>query len=226
MIADSWLTLLARGSWRAAWPALVVLACQGVAPAQVRDHGAVATALPPRPATQANSGWRQRTRPTRLQREPAVRAGALLDSARVSELFARRVAAVADRVRARSDVPVRLPLVFYAGLDDDSLYVVLTEVGRGHYEGVFASRPECEGGNSCRDGSFEGRRLTHSTRPPRGPSVVLAGGQRGTFTPARCATFCSDAFVTWDEGAYRFRLGMKAGRLEDLQRVASAVVSR
>lgn len=222
------LTPSARDVRRAAWLTVVALSSQGVQPLHVHPEKASAARAPraSRPATHGYMVGRNRIPLTELQLGRAPRTAPQLDSARRSEIFARRVAAAADSVRTRSDVPVRLPLAFYAGPDDDSVYVVFTAAGRDRYAGVFASRPECEGGNACRDGSFGGRRLTRTTRLPRGPRVVVAGGRRGTFTAATCATFCSDAFVTWDEGAYRFRLGMKAGRLEDLRRVAAAVESR
>lgn len=154
----------------------------------------------------------------------AARADTLpaISPPRPSAEFVRRLVATLDTVRAVSRVPVRAPLLFYGG-DDSVLYVIPTDVQLDRYELTIADSPRCEGGNSCREGIVQGWRRTRLTRLPSGPAVAFATGATGVFTPAVCATFCSDAFVTWDEGRYRYRVGAKAGRLADLRRIAASV---
>ena len=191
------------------FPAALLVAALAHAPRGAVPAGA-------RAASRVSSG-------TTLVRDTTPANATDRTSAGRSALFAARVTRAADSVRAISRVPVRAPLVMFGGAEDDSTYAVPTEVERDRYEIIFGADEHCEGGNSCGIGAAEGWRRLPGTRLPRGPAVVLPGGRRGVFTDALCTIFCSNAYVTWDEGPYRYRIGFKAGHLADLRAVVATV---
>ena len=44
------------------------------------------------------------------------------------------------------------------------------------------------------------------------------------FTDATCGANCSDSEVTWDEGPYRYAVGLKVGKFPEVMRMAESVV--
>ena len=187
---------------------------------------AVALTLPHRGPAPAGVRATPRSLPGAAQARDTTPASPRGAPAGRSAQFAARVAQAADSVRAGSHVPVRVPLIMYGGADDSTEYAVPTEVEPDRYEIVFGGDPHCEGGNACRSGSVQGWRRPRGARLPRGPKVALPGGRQGVFTEARCQSVCPDSYVTWDEGPYRYRVGVKAGRIADLRQVAATVTAR
>lgn len=160
-------------------------------------------------------------------RQPA-RAGALgQPGARYSPALAAAFARVTDTLRATTRVPLRFPRVAVGDMTDDSVRITVLAATPEQYDLVIGdnSVEYCTGGVYCRLGEITGERVGPNTPIPTGRRVVLPGGRYGVFTPATCGANCSDSQVTWDEGPYRYVVGLKVGTLPEVLRMAESVVS-
>lgn len=147
--------------------------------------------------------------------------------ARYSRAFAAAFARVTDTLRATTGVPLRFPRVAVGDATDDSVRITVLAATPQHYDLVIGDNnvDYCTGGVYCRLGEITGERVRYNTPLPSGRRVVLSGGRRGVFTPATCGANCSDSQITWDEGPYRYVVGLKVGTLPEVLRMAESVVS-
>lgn len=170
-----------------------------------------------------------RVRPDTL-RPPRARSGpgpnGEVGSAAGTPNLASAFARVLDTVRAGTRVPVRVPRVAWGDAGDDSIRVSVTALEPDRYELVLgaAAVEFCGGGTYCRAGTVTGALRPAGAPKPHGPRVPLPGGRVGVFTDATCGANCSDSKVTWDEGPYRYSVGLKAGRMDRVRRMAESVV--
>lgn len=134
-------------------------------------------------------------------------------------------ARVLDTVRATTRVPLRLPRVGWGDGYDDSTRITVSESVPNRYELILGNTldEDCDGGTWCRIGTVTGERLRRPNPLPAGQPLTGPDGYRAVFTSATCGANCSDATVTWDEGAYRYTVGLKAGRLARVERMAASV---
>lgn len=187
------------------------------------------TSAPTVPAIQASTQWSAST---------GVGSALPTDTGRGVDVGARNVAAlggsrglwrayarVVDTVRAITRVPLRLPLTGWGDGYDDSTRVTVSDVTPDRYELILGNSPaeDCDGGTWCRIGTVTGERRHGPTPLPHGRAVTVRGRYRGVFTDATCGANCSDSKVTWDDGPYRYSVGLKAGRLDRVQRMAESV---
>ena len=111
------------------------------------------------------------------------------------------------------------------------------------YDLVLGYTPDCTGGNACRLGSVKGipkpvqsiEESYSSTKNPAlkrpgsqemmGP-VSLSKGIQGWFIPSTCGANCSDALVVWDDGGYRYSVGIKVGDKASLVRMANSAIDQ
>lgn len=130
-----------------------------------------------------------------------------------------------DHLHAATAVPPRLPRHLDAGVADDSVFVVVgRRVDSARYYVVYASDPYCvTGGSVCRYGSASGERVTPATPPVTGRRVLIRPGLVGRYVPGTCAAGCSDSYVYWTEGPYRYSVGVKRGSLPEVLRMARSV---
>ena len=111
------------------------------------------------------------------------------------------------------------------------------------YDLVLGYTPDCTGGNACRLGSVKGipkpvqsiEESYSSTKNPAlkrpgsqetmGP-VSLSQGIQGWFIPSVCGANCIDALVVWDNGGYRYSVGIKVGDKASLVQMANSAIDR
>jgi hypothetical protein len=111
------------------------------------------------------------------------------------------------------------------------------------YDLVLGYTPDCTGGNACRLGSVRGipkpvqsiEEFYSSTKSPAlkrpgsqeisGP-VSLSKGIQGWFIPSTCGANCSDALVVWDDGSYRYSVGIKVGDKASLVQMANSAIDQ
>jgi hypothetical protein len=124
-----------------------------------------------------------------------------------------------------------------------SVYVHLDEATANRYEITIGHSPTCTGGNVCRLGTIAATRITKGTpsiaeqyafmkdpkflgRRSKEPisSVKLNQNLTGTFIPWVCGANCNDAKVVWDEGQYRYSVGIKVGDRDSLIQMANSSI--
>jgi len=105
---------------------------------------------------------------------------------------------------------------------EDKLYAIVKSVNEGGYVIVLGGTPNCEGQHVCSFGTMIGtsRPLDQIdeydvTRRPR-TLVKLRRGLTGFFYESVCGAYCSDSFITWNEGAYHYIIGLKAEKESNL----------
>lgn len=146
-------------------------------------------------------------------------------------------------------VPVRLPTYIpsvgqfpaQSGTNQAPVYANLNEFESNGYQVILGYSADCAGGNACRLGTVQGEikpttaivqlyqsdDYLYSHRSQEQLSeVVLANNIQGWFLPWRCATSCSDATVVWEEGNYRYAVGIKAGDKASLVKMANSAIQR
>ena len=57
-----------------------------------------------------------------------------------------------------------------------------------------------------------------------GKAVKLAKGITGHFIDAECGANCSDSTLSWQQGGFRYMVGIKAANLEILRKVANSAI--
>jgi hypothetical protein len=124
-----------------------------------------------------------------------------------------------------SRVPARLP-GFLPGVDKaHPIYVVKREVTPSNYDLLLAVDLPCDGQNNCLYGS-----VTGSVSPPDKAdgtpvSILLKGRLKAAYFRPSCHAYCSEAYVKWREGQYYYAVGLKAGTLPQLRKVAESAIS-
>jgi hypothetical protein len=125
-------------------------------------------------------------------------------------------AALADQVaavKARSDVPVRLPAKMTVEKGD------LFPSGTAHRNswalGLDAA-PDCGGANACFVASFTAQR---GGRPFGLKRVRLRGGRVGRFTPLGCGASCSPPQIQWKQGSTIYTIQARVGNQQTERRL-------
>lgn len=133
---------------------------------------------------------------------------------------------IVDELRTQTEIPVLLPRQLPdVGQGQDTVYAVLAAATANAYRIVLGFTPDCDGGTACRLGELSARpvgatdALAASARP-----VALPDGTAALFVDAVCGANCSDAVLTWKAGGVERSASLKAGRLDDVTRLAAAVI--
>jgi len=117
-------------------------------------------------------------------------------------------AALADqvaRVKARSDVPVRLPAKMT--VEEGDLFGSATARKRSWEMGLDAA-PDCGGANACFVASFMAKR---GGTPFGQTRVTLRGGRTGRFTPLSCGGSCAPPQIQWKMGSTLYTIQARVG---------------
>jgi len=152
----------------------------------------------------------------------------------------------------KSGVPLRLPTYIparsqrlnNAEKQPDKAYATVSSITDGMYTVIVGYTQDCTGGTSCRLGTVQGdRKMTETKRIEEVYSfmqdpkfkgirsketmvpVTLARNTSGWFIPWICGANCNDAKVVWDEGAYRYMVGIKLGDKNSLVEMANSAIN-
>ncbi|MDQ6705939.1 MAG: hypothetical protein M3Z85_08230 [Acidobacteriota bacterium] len=129
---------------------------------------------------------------------------------------------VISKVHRQWRLPVRVPTEL-PDLGDvkQRVYAALGNSTRRGYEIILGFTPDCNGGTACRIGTVSG---STSSRKLRGKPVKLADGVTGYFLDAKCGANCSDSTITWKQVGAVYSMGIKAGRLPELTKMANSAI--
>lgn len=219
---------VARSAGLLSLAAVCVSACGGSGaepPPTVVERSPAAVSAEPKFATQPPA-HPDSTHASSQPPRPADPRSGEQSSARYSRAFAAAFARVTDSVRAATRVPLRVPRLAFGDAADDSVRITILAAAPEQYDLVIGdgSVDYCTGGVYCRVGEVTGERLRAGVAPPAGRQVTLPGGRHGVFTAATCGANCSDSRITWDEGPYRYVLGLKLGTLPEVLRMAESAL--
>lgn len=132
-------------------------------------------------------------------------------------------ASIIQKLSSKTQVPLLLP-GFIPESEGSQVYATVSGVKRSQYEINLAFTEDCNDATACRLGMMAGKVKPAGT--PEGTSVVLAGSRKGYFVDATCGASCSDSTLTWDQSGYRYTVGIKAGKLDSLIKMANSMVSK
>ena len=127
------------------------------------------------------------------------------------------------RVQPQTRVPLRLPAI--PSVEENPLFAIIESALPSAYKIQLAFTRDCIG-SVCHYGRISGRVIKQGEGRPRGAKVVLATGRVGYFVRGSCTSRCLDSTVTWDEGAYRYTVGLKSGTLPALKQLAKSAISQ
>ena len=127
-------------------------------------------------------------------------------------------------LRQKTRVPLKLPTYLAAEEETYPLNAIIEFAAPKRYELQLAFTPDCTGGNACRYGLVSGQAVGRKAKRMRGKAVKLARGITGYFIDAECGANCSDSTLSWQEGGYRYTVGIKAANVETLRKVANSAI--
>jgi hypothetical protein len=129
-------------------------------------------------------------------------------------------------LKTTTKVPLRLPSYLATDEYTPALYAILESATPSEYQIQLAFKETCTAGNVCHYGRLSGRATQSSDDQPKGRREQLAKGITGYFVDATCDAACSDSTLTWNEGGYRYVVGLKGERAEALIKVANSAIVR
>lgn len=129
---------------------------------------------------------------------------------------------IVEQLEGQTSVPILLPsqLPFY---EDDPLYFQV-EANQDSYRIDLNYTPDCLG-TPCYIGSISAERNGQATTPwlenPRNEfkEIQLANDTQGIFYNG-CGAYCT-ALVEWQDGDILYRVSLKNGREEDVEKIAN-----
>lgn len=127
-----------------------------------------------------------------------------------------------EQLEVRTEVPILLPSQLPFS-EDDSVYFQVDANPEG-YTVYLNYTPDCQG-TPCYIGSISAERNGEATTPwldnPRNEfkEIQLANGTEGIFFNG-CGAYCT-ALVEWQEGDVLYRVSLKNGREEDVEKIAN-----
>ncbi len=128
---------------------------------------------------------------------------------------------VISKIHRQWSLPIRVPAELPDLGDKQPAYANLSKATRRRYEIILGFTPDCSGGTACRIGTVSGE---VSSRQLRGKPVQLANGITGRFQDAKCGANCSDSTIKWKEGPAAYSVGIKAGHLPELTKMANSAI--
>ncbi len=136
--------------------------------------------------------------------------------------------ALREVIEQASEVPVRLPDTIPPLAE--SYFASISDAQKERYSVSLDFVEDCYGVRACSFGQVTGEeaptqsiesesRLAPGFEPvAQSPNpqqtVTLAKGIQGYFIPYVCGANCSDSKVVWEEGGYRYSVGIKGGSLD------------
>jgi len=132
---------------------------------------------------------------------------------------------ILPKLRRNSGVPPRLPS-YLPDVDRNSeVYATLGSANSSGYGIILGSVPDCEGQNVCLYGSLGGSTAPIKLGKSRGVPVKLQEGIQGRFFDSECFAYCNESYVTWSEDGFYYAIGIKAGKKDELIRIANSAIA-
>jgi hypothetical protein len=132
---------------------------------------------------------------------------------------------ILPELKQQAGIPVLLPDYLFGGDGASEVYAILETANPSQYRVMLAFTPDCTGGTACRLGEVTGAQLTPDLPPLEGKTVPLDNGISGYFVDAVCAANCSDATLSWEQSGGRYTVGIKAGKPENLVKMANSAIA-
>ncbi|WP_254564343.1 hypothetical protein [Oscillatoria sp. HE19RPO] len=132
---------------------------------------------------------------------------------------------ILPQIKQETEIPILLPDYIFGSDGATQLYGNIETVTASQYALILGFTPDCTGGTACRFGSVSGESLLASSPELEGKAVPLDDGITGYFIDAVCGANCSDSTMTWDQNGTRYQMGIKAGKPEDLVKMANSAIA-
>lgn len=132
--------------------------------------------------------------------------------------------AVLPQLRKKTKIPLRLPTYLATDAETEPLYATLETITSNRYEIYIDFDPNCHGGAACHHGTVTGE-VIKKLPPLKGKRVKLSKNVKGYFVDAECGANCSDSTLTWEQNGYRYSVGIKAGSMKELVKMANSAIA-
>ena len=134
-------------------------------------------------------------------------------------------ASVRSSLLQQTQVPLRLPGFLPDDGDKDwPIHAILESASQRGYDIQLAWEEDCTGGNYCHYGYVQGSLDPLVENDGKRVPVILKGGIKGHFIPFTCGAHCDDATIGWSENGYHYSIGLKAGKIKTMIRVANSAI--
>ncbi|EFA71483.1 hypothetical protein CEP10_05320 [Cylindrospermopsis raciborskii S07] len=132
---------------------------------------------------------------------------------------------ILSKLKKTTQINILLPTHIPIGKNEPPLYSIVETVTKNKYQILLGFTPDCSGGTACRFGAISAELVSSNTPKPVGKEVNLNNNKKAYFEDFKCGANCSDANLTWREKGVQYTIGLKAGSLSDLVKMANSVVS-
>ncbi len=132
---------------------------------------------------------------------------------------------ILPQIQQETQIPILLPDYIFGPDGATPVYAIIETVTPSQYQLILGLTPDCNGGTACRFGTVSGEEISPSSPNLEGKPVPLDDGITGYFMDAVCGANCSDSTMTWDQNGTRYQMGIKAGKPEDLVKMANSAIA-
>ena len=132
---------------------------------------------------------------------------------------------ILPEIRQETQIPILLPDYIFGSDGATPVYANIKTVTSSQYALLLGFTPDCTGGTACRLGAISGEAVSANSPELEGTAVPLDDGITGYFVDAVCGANCSDSTMTWDQNGTRYQMGIKAGKPEDLVKMANSAIA-
>ncbi len=133
--------------------------------------------------------------------------------------------AILPQIKEGTQIPILLPDYIFGSDGATPVYAIIETVTASEYQLLLGFAPDCNGGTACRLGTVSGQELSPDSPDLEGKAVPLDEGITGYFIESVCGANCSDSTMSWDQNGARYQMGIKAGKPEDLVKMANSAIA-
>lgn len=114
-------------------------------------------------------------------------------------------------LRRESSVPPKLPRFLPFMDESHPIHAVVQSAKASGYSILLANALPCEGANWCLYGTARGstQPISREGKAGKAVPVLLQGGIKASFFDSECDTYCSQAYIDWQENGYYYSIGVK-----------------
>jgi hypothetical protein len=118
---------------------------------------------------------------------------------------------VEPTLRRESNVPLKLPRFLPFMDESHPIHAVVHSATTSGYSILLANALPCDGANWCLYGTVRGsaQPISREGKAGKAVPVLLRGGIRASFFDSECDTYCSQAYVDWQQNGYYYSIGIK-----------------